>query len=87
MRDFEYRCGTDAAMDHPSVADEPVVMDERIAALMRRYASDAAFRGEVDDLVAATGLLLPEPNTSLGTELDDVIALARYKRAVRVQPR
>jgi hypothetical protein len=52
--------------------------EERAASLIARYDTDADFRSAVDDLVSATGLLLPE--TSLGKELDEIVLVARIKR-------
>jgi hypothetical protein len=72
----------DPAMD-ASAAEQTstgvrAAMDARTLALYRRYDSDDGFREAVDDLVAATGLLLPE--TSIDPEVDEVVSLARLKR-------
>ncbi|MEJ7732013.1 MAG: hypothetical protein WKG00_22735 [Polyangiaceae bacterium] len=50
-----------------------------MVALFRRHRSDPEFRAAVDDMAAATGLSLSD--SELGTELDEVLLLARYKRA------
>ncbi len=48
------------------------------AALLVRYRSDPDFRAAVDDMTAATGLVLPD--SPVGSSLDDVYRLARFRR-------